>query len=314
MAATAYQIAPNPVLHFVDNNGVTLAGGLLFTYAAGTTTKLATFTDATGGTPNTNPIVLNSRGECSAWCTPGLNYKFVLAPAADTDPPTSAFWTSDNLSPGSYLNEVIATSITGMTIATGNQTLIVSPTYANFQVGQTVTIVDSAAVANWMFGTITAYLPASGFMTVNVVTTNGSGSGIATWNISLGGSPAIMAAVAILATTGNIGTVATNITSINNVAADLTNINSVNSNATNINTDATNITSINTVASNIASVNTNATNITVIQSASANAAAAAASATAAASTANTLLTIGALANWGLVTDAVGATADYGTVP
>jgi hypothetical protein len=47
---------------FFDNNGVMLSGGLLYTYAAGTTTPQATYTSISGDVANTNPIVLNSSG------------------------------------------------------------------------------------------------------------------------------------------------------------------------------------------------------------------------------------------------------------
>jgi hypothetical protein len=59
-----------------------LAGGLLYTYESGTTTPLETFTDNTGNTPNTNPIVLDANGYCDIWIgdTP---YKFVLHDADD---------------------------------------------------------------------------------------------------------------------------------------------------------------------------------------------------------------------------------------
>jgi hypothetical protein len=90
-------ISPTPIQHFVDNNGNALSGGKLFTYAAGTTTKLATFTDGTGLTPNTNPIILNSRGEAQIWLSGG-SYKYVLAPSTDTDPPTNPIWTIDRIS------------------------------------------------------------------------------------------------------------------------------------------------------------------------------------------------------------------------
>lgn len=99
-------LAPSPVLQFFDNDGKPLVGGLLFTYAGGTTTKQSTFTDETGDTPLPNPIVLNSRGEvapssssasCGLWLDPSLEYKFVLAPATAGDPPTSQFWTIDNV-------------------------------------------------------------------------------------------------------------------------------------------------------------------------------------------------------------------------
>jgi microcystin-dependent protein len=99
-------LAPTPVQQFFDDNGVLLSGGLLFCYAAGTTTKQAAFTDATGDTPLQNPVILNSRGEvapaanaasCGLWLDPTLAYKFVLAPATAGDPPTSTFWTVDNV-------------------------------------------------------------------------------------------------------------------------------------------------------------------------------------------------------------------------
>lgn len=65
---------------FFDNNGVPLAGGLLYTYAAGTTTPAATYTSSTGGTANSNPIVLDSAGRPASeiWLTTGSSYKFVL--------------------------------------------------------------------------------------------------------------------------------------------------------------------------------------------------------------------------------------------
>jgi len=47
---------------FFDNNGDPLSGGLLYSYASGTTTPLATYTSSTGLTANTNPIVLDSAG------------------------------------------------------------------------------------------------------------------------------------------------------------------------------------------------------------------------------------------------------------
>jgi len=65
---------------FFDNNGNPLAGGLIYTYAAGTTTPAATFTSSSGGTANANPIVLDSAGRTPAqiWLTAGSSYKFVL--------------------------------------------------------------------------------------------------------------------------------------------------------------------------------------------------------------------------------------------
>jgi len=66
---------------FFVNNGVILSGGLIYTYAAGTTTPQATYTTTTGNVAHTNPIVLDSAGRVPGgeiWLTMGLVYKFVL--------------------------------------------------------------------------------------------------------------------------------------------------------------------------------------------------------------------------------------------
>lgn len=90
-------LSPLAIQKFFDNNGRPLVGGLLFTYEAGTTTKIATYSNE-GGTPNTNPVVLNYRGEANVWLDQTLTYKFVLSPEGDTDPPTRPIWTVDNVS------------------------------------------------------------------------------------------------------------------------------------------------------------------------------------------------------------------------
>ena len=68
---------------FFDNNGNPLAGGLIYTYSAGTTTPIATYTSSSGGTANANPIVLDAAGRTPAqiWLTEGNSYKFVLQTA-----------------------------------------------------------------------------------------------------------------------------------------------------------------------------------------------------------------------------------------
>lgn len=90
-------LSPMARLQFTIS-GAPLAGGRLYTYAAGTTTKLATYTDATGLTPNTNPVILDTQGFCDLWLTDGQAYKLALSPSTDTDPPTNTFWIRDNIS------------------------------------------------------------------------------------------------------------------------------------------------------------------------------------------------------------------------
>lgn len=79
MATGTY--SPNPFYQFCDDNGNPLASGLLYTYSAGTTTPLATYSDVALTTPNANPVVLDSAGRCTLFLGSG-SYKFVLKTAS----------------------------------------------------------------------------------------------------------------------------------------------------------------------------------------------------------------------------------------
>jgi hypothetical protein len=97
---------------FFDNTGLPLNGGLIYTYQAGSSTALATYTDVNGTTANANPIVLDSSGRLTSevWLTYGYNYKFVLKTSAGT-----TLGTYDNL----YGIIGVASTSTGTTIPTG---------------------------------------------------------------------------------------------------------------------------------------------------------------------------------------------------
>ena len=79
---------------FLTNAGTPLSGGLIYTYQAGSSTPLATYTDNSGNVANANPIVLGSDGRPATeiWMTYGYNYKFVLK-----DSTGSLIQTYDNL-------------------------------------------------------------------------------------------------------------------------------------------------------------------------------------------------------------------------
>jgi microcystin-dependent protein len=68
---------------FFDNNGIPLSGGLLYTYQAGSSTPLVTYTDNGGTVANANPIVLDASGRTpqEIWLLTGYSYKFVLQTA-----------------------------------------------------------------------------------------------------------------------------------------------------------------------------------------------------------------------------------------
>lgn len=90
-------LTPSPKQQFFDNNGQPLVGGKLFVYQAGTSTKATTYSSSTGLSTNSNPIILDYRGECNLWLDPNVAYKYVLAPATDTDPPTKPIWSVDQV-------------------------------------------------------------------------------------------------------------------------------------------------------------------------------------------------------------------------
>lgn len=105
-------LAPQAKFRAFDTNGNPLSGGKLYTYAAGTTTPLATTKDA-AGTPNTNPIILDQYGQCDIWLSTA-SFKFLLKDSGDVTQPG---WPVDNVQ---TLEGLIVSSTAGAikTIAT----------------------------------------------------------------------------------------------------------------------------------------------------------------------------------------------------
>jgi hypothetical protein len=94
-------LSPAPKLQFFGTDGNILVGGKLYTYAAGTTTPLTTYYDSTGTAANTNPIILDTRGEANVWLDSSA-YKFVLKTSLDT-----LIWTVDNITSAEALKAYI---------------------------------------------------------------------------------------------------------------------------------------------------------------------------------------------------------------
>jgi microcystin-dependent protein len=69
---------------FFDNNGIPNAGGLIYTYQAGSSTLLTTYTTVNGTIANTNPIVLDAYGRTPSeiWMQVGYSYKFIIQTAS----------------------------------------------------------------------------------------------------------------------------------------------------------------------------------------------------------------------------------------
>jgi hypothetical protein len=99
-------LSPSPKMQFFTAAGVPLVGGKLFTYASGTTTPLATYTDSTGNTTNANPVILDSRGEANVWFGPS-RYTLLLKDSLD-----NLIWTAAgiNSSPSVQTNTIVSTA------------------------------------------------------------------------------------------------------------------------------------------------------------------------------------------------------------
>lgn len=80
----AYFYSPAGNSQQFDANGNPLSGGKVYTYLAGSTTPVATYTSVTGATAQANPIVLNTLGLPASpiWLNGGVAVKFVITDAA----------------------------------------------------------------------------------------------------------------------------------------------------------------------------------------------------------------------------------------
>jgi hypothetical protein len=81
---------------FFDDSGRPLAFGLVYFYAAGGSTPQDTYTSATAGTVNKNPVVLDAGGRADIFIA-GKSYKITLKTAAGT-----TLWTQDAVSDPSF--------------------------------------------------------------------------------------------------------------------------------------------------------------------------------------------------------------------
>jgi hypothetical protein len=97
-------LAPDPIqgTKFIPGGNTPAAGGQLFCYVNKSTTKQNMYTTQAGNVAWSNPIVMDSGGNLGGtnevWIPSGLPATFVFAPANDTDPPASPYWTMNDVS------------------------------------------------------------------------------------------------------------------------------------------------------------------------------------------------------------------------
>lgn len=111
----SYTVCPFPYHAFYDNNGDPLSGGLLYCYAAGTSTPQDTYSSADSVTPvaNANPIVLDTNGRAKIFLA-ALSYKFELKTSLGV-----LVWTLDNV----QATSIAAANATDISLCNGRITL-----------------------------------------------------------------------------------------------------------------------------------------------------------------------------------------------
>ena len=199
-------LSPAPKLQFFDANGNPLVGGKLYSYAAGTTTPLATYTGNTTTTANSNPVILNSRGEAGVWLSSSY-YKLKLTDSNDVE-----IWTVDNVGGFATMADLTAAiaALTASLAASSGSSMIgfiqagtsAVATTAQTKMRETISVKDFGAVgddvaddttkiqaainyANTIGGDV--YFPAGIYKITNTLTINNSGDTADTFKASMYG-------------------------------------------------------------------------------------------------------------------------------
>lgn len=187
-------VIPMPKAQFLDDSGNPLVGGLLYSYAAGTSTPLSTYSDSALTTPNANPVVLDAAGRATIYLTPATSYKFTLKTAA-----AATVWTQDAVTVTAA--DAIVTSIiagtnitvgyTGPTAGTGDVTVGVGAQLSGVYTGGIA--LASQAQYDLMYASAAAQWARIAGTALSVLKTNSSKV------------PALLAATALQSVRVNIG-------------------------------------------------------------------------------------------------------------
>lgn len=135
----------NPMPHFHQSDGNLASGYKVFFYQPSTTTKKNTYTDSSKGTPNSNPMTLNARGEFTTDVWLDGSYKVVLTTDTDSDPPIAPIKTVDNVT---SLQQIVSTTAktTNYTVAeSDNQNYILADASGG---AITITLLAAATAGN----------------------------------------------------------------------------------------------------------------------------------------------------------------------
>jgi len=147
-------VAPVEKRQFFDDNGQPLSGGLIYTYAAGTSTSQLVYQDAALATPHANPVVLDSAGRATIFFAQQA-YKVVVANSAAVQ-----LYTVDNVQSTAYsaaqatINETcsVRMTLTSGTPVTDSDVTSATTVYVTPYQGNKCALYDGT---NWNVRTIT---------------------------------------------------------------------------------------------------------------------------------------------------------------
>ena len=181
-------LTPSPKQQIFGSDGLPLVGGKIYTYAGGTSTPIATYTDYTAATANTNPIILDSLGQANIWLVNTTTYKFIVKDADDV-----LLYTVDNIAIPLDLNSFSSPPPIGdVTPNTGAFTTLSATGAVTF--GSTLTVagqltLNNTGAAKLSVGT-TGQRPTAvtGMVRYNTTTGKFEGYGATAWGALGGGA------------------------------------------------------------------------------------------------------------------------------
>ena len=171
-------LTPLPRFIAFDALGAPLAFGTVTTYAAGTFTPKATYTDQGGGTPNINPTTLDASGSASIWLDGA--YKIDIK---DSSGVSLAGYPVDNVIGYNQLDWTGLTATVAELNATNTSTKPVSITYAVLLSDRGKTILCDATAAGFDVDLLNVSTATNGYeitikktdVSTNIVTIDGFG-------------------------------------------------------------------------------------------------------------------------------------------
>jgi hypothetical protein len=118
-AQTPVALAPVVRQQFFSSSGIPLAGGCVATYASGTSTPQATYTDSSGSFQNANPITLDAGGFAGIWLS-NTAYRIVvfsapISPNTCATMPGNQQYLVDNVTSWQIFNSLVSLQFTGST-------------------------------------------------------------------------------------------------------------------------------------------------------------------------------------------------------